>query len=152
MDILDTEQSNQKFISDQLKAYLLETAKWSKFLSIMGFIFCGILFVMAFAVSAIMGSVAALAPTNNMPMDFGSLSGIFTGVYLGIVVFYFIPTLYLFQFSTITIKSIENESLPDLEKGVGKLKSVFKYWGIFTLIILSFYGLSLLIALLGALM
>ena len=44
--------NNDLQVTPQGQSYLVESAKWGKFLSIMGFILCGIMVIIAFFVPA----------------------------------------------------------------------------------------------------
>jgi hypothetical protein len=59
-------------------------------------------------------------------------------------VFWFIPTWYLFRFSMLAIKAVR-DSTGTLTAAFRNLKSAFKFFGIFTIVILSLYGLGILI-------
>ena len=77
--------------------YLLESAKWGKFLAIMGFILCGIMAILSFVLPAFM---SRLPPYNSMPSTFSSgVQSAMTIVYLAAAVLLFFPCLYLYKFS-----------------------------------------------------
>lgn len=132
--------------------YLLEAAKWGKFLSIVGFIFTGLMVVASFFVGTIFSSMNDLQGIEGGE-DLGGLAmlggGVITFFYLLVALLYFVPTFYFYRFSTNTKAAIENGSSTDLTAGLGNLKSCFKFWGIFTIVILGFYALMFLFGLLG---
>ena len=45
--------NNDLQVTPQAQSYLTESAKWGKFLAIMGFIFCGLMVILAFFVPAL---------------------------------------------------------------------------------------------------
>ena len=77
---------------------------------------------------------------NNFPFAW---IGIF---YVLMALLYFFPTYYLFQFANKTKKGISNNSNESVEEGLVNLKSMFKFIGIFTVVILSIYALIFLVA------
>ena len=130
------------------KGYILSTAKWGRFLSIMGFIFIGLMVIGAFSIGAIMSSLGGLG--GPMAGGLGAFGGaMLTFVYLVLAALMFFPTYYLFKFSTKAISALTNGS-GSLTEALGNLKSVFKFYGIFTIIILSFYVLAILIGIIAA--
>ncbi len=130
--------------------YLTEAARWAKFLSILGFIFCGLILIggvfYGTIFSSLMGSMGTEAPV---------LSGVFlsalyiVGSLIAALIMFF-PALYLFNFSTKMRKALGNNDQHILVESLRNLKSYFKYYGIITIICLSFYALIILAAVLGA--
>lgn len=135
-------------ISAEIKGYLKETAKWSKFLSIVGFVMVGIMVI----AGLIMGTVGASAFSALGP-DAGPMGmlggGMFMVIYLLLALLYFFPTLYLYRFSSKMQTALNSDSQNDLTESFKNLKSVFKFWGIFTAIFIGLYALMFLIGLGG---
>ena len=125
-------------LTDNSKSFLKETAKWSYFLSIMGFI--GIGFMLIFSLFA--GSIMALNPA------FSSMSGISGGfisfIYIIMAAIYFFPVYYLFNFGKKLKIGLSNNDNSALEEGFKNLKSHYKFIGILTISILSLYALIFL--------
>jgi hypothetical protein len=143
METLDS-NINSDGISEKMKTYLLETAKWAKFLAITGFIISGLTILIGF--SMLFGSAMLTGPSKfggGMRM---SLTG---GVYVLMTLLYFFPTLYLFQFAIKTKSSISSGQMQNLEVGFEKLKSLFKFFGIFIIVILSMYALVFAFIIIG---
>jgi hypothetical protein len=67
-------------------------------------------------------------------------------VYVLLAVVYYFPVTYLYKFSVQMKQAIlmQNEAL--LASGFKNLKSLFKFLGVLTIVMLSLYGLGLLIA------
>ena len=130
--------------------FLLETAKWSKFLSIVGFVFLVILIIAAFGIGFFFNSMSSEFD------EFGGAGGMIGGtaitvLYLFMALIYFFPTYYLFQFSVKTTRAINASNTIELTDGLENLKSCFKYWGILMVIILGFYALGFGFMLIGGL-
>lgn len=131
------------------RGFLSETAKWTKFLAILGFIGCGLMAIAAFFLPFLM----SFMPTDEM-MPMGGMGrgfGIFmTILYLGISLLLLIPCLYLYRFSTkmkLALLQSDNETL---DLSFGNIKSFFKFYGIMTIITLSFYVLVIILSIVGA--
>lgn len=122
--------------------FLKETAKWTRFLSIVGFVFIGFMVLASFTI----GSIFSAMPTGDI-MPFPPI--IFTVMYLLIAALYFFPILYLYRFSTSMLKAVDFQNQTDLEQAFSNLKSHYKFMGILTIIILGFYALMFLFGILG---
>jgi hypothetical protein len=131
-------------ITEDIRSYIYETAKWTKFLSIVGFIFSGLMVIAAFGVGAVMSSVGnELGPGLNMLGKMGG--GFFTVLYLVFALFYFYPSLLLFKYANAAKAAILFSDQASLSIAMSKMKSLFKFWGIFTIIIIGFYALAIVI-------
>lgn len=135
-------------ITPESRAFLLETAKWGRFLAIVGFVFLGLMVLVGIGGGAFMGSMASeLQGASSM------MSGSFIMIlYLVMALFYFFPTYYLYKFSTNTIRAINSSNSEDLSDGLKNLKSCFKFWGITMAIILSLYGIAIVFGIFGAML
>ena len=141
MDALDQNFSGQLAVEGQGQNYLKETAKWAKFLSIVGFVFIG-LFALVFINIGLAGGTA-LAETG---MPYGGSFIIGPLLILGI---YFYPLYKLFKFSQHAKNSLASTSSLELTHALSNLKSLYKFMGILTLIVVIFYGIMLAFMLLG---
>lgn len=131
-------------ITPQIHSFLSETAKWAKFLAIIGFIMVGIIVIIAIGLSVFMGTLASSLPEAG-PM--GALSGGFVGIiYIGLALIYFFPILFLWRFATKMKIALASNDQAFLSSSFENLKSCYKYLGIWMAIILSFYVLILLFA------
>lgn len=126
------------FRMNSVRQDLLETAKWGKFLGIVGFVGVGILVVLSLGV---MVAGSSLSQFTNFPVPL-SLYGV---IYLVFAALYFFPVYYLYGFAKASKRGIESENESLLEKGIADLRRLFKFMGIFTIVILSLYALILVI-------
>jgi hypothetical protein len=81
-----------------------------------------------------------------MPFDFGYLM---TGVYLVLALLYFFPVLYLYQFSKKMKEALQSKNDDVLATAFEKLKSHYKFIGVFTIIFISLYILMIVAAIVG---
>ncbi|WP_299016490.1 DUF5362 family protein [uncultured Polaribacter sp.] len=126
------------------KSFLKETAKWTYFLSIMGFIFVGLMVIFSFFAGVIFNNLPNM---EQMPFDIGP---VMTVTYLIFAVIYFFPILYLYQFSVKMRKALQSKGDEDLALALEKLKSHYKFVGVFTIIIISIYLLFFVLGIAGA--
>jgi hypothetical protein len=137
------DQTNDIFdlrIDHQNNALLAETARWGKFLSIVGFIMCAFLVIAAlFAGSIIAGTMAGV-------QGMGAIGGgVITFFYLVFALLWFMPCLYLYNFSNKMQIALRSNVQGQMTTAFSNLKSCLKFMGIFTIIMLSFYVLAIII-------
>lgn len=125
-------------LNDASKAYLKETAKWSQFLAIVGFVGIGIMVIASF----FMGIIFSALPNNEeLPEDFGPYMTI---VYLIMALIYFFPVLYLYKFSVKLKQSLQSQDEDVLSEAFLNLKSMFKFMGVLTILLIALYILIFL--------
>jgi hypothetical protein len=119
--------------------YLNEAAKWGKFLSILGFIIITIFLVCGcvFAFSGGNFSSSDLNPElQNLDLPSSTLGIIFAFYFFLIALIYFFPFLFLYRFSTKMQLAIKTNDQIVLNKSFESLKSLLKFFGVFTIIAL----------------
>ena len=133
-------------LDHQAATYLGETARWARFLSILGFILCGLLVLMG----VFMGSVVSSAFGDTMGA--GSYFGgtFFTALYIVIALLYFFPCLYLYQFGSRMRNALQSNDQAQLSFSLKSLKSCFRYFGIMAIVVMGLYALALIAAVIGA--
>jgi len=128
----------QLIISDAAINYLKETVKWSKFLSIMGFIGTGIMVIMGLFASSIFSTLLANPQFKAMPAVASIALGV---VYILMGLLYFFPTLYLLRFSNKTKLAISTKDTNELTEAFKNQKSLYKFMGIMMIITIGIYVL-----------
>lgn len=130
-------------ITPSSAGYLSEVAKWGKFLAIIGFVMIGIMVLAGMFAGAVM---SMFLPQEAVGVAGG---GFFTFFYLMGALLYFFPVLYLHRFSGKMQEALRLQDEELLTSSFANLKSLFKFLGILTIIMLAFYGLGLLFMFLG---
>ena len=126
-------------IDQQSISYLSETARWAKFLSIVGFIMCGLMIILALFAGSLMATLTRLRSDDAL-QGIAGMGGAFVSlIYIVIALLYFFPCLYLFNFAGKMQTALRNNDQTSLNASFGQLKSCFKFVGILTIIVLSFY-------------
>jgi hypothetical protein len=142
--------SNDLQVSPAAQNYLTESAKWGKFLSIIGFIGCGLMIVVAFFIPVYL---TQLPPYNTMSVNFSAVAKVvMTFIYLLLAILFFFPCFYLYKFSIKMQSAVTTMSQENFDESLMNLKSIFKFYGIFTIITLSFYALAFIIGIITAAM
>jgi hypothetical protein len=73
-----------------------------------------------------------------------------TTLYLAIAVLYFFPCLFLFHFSLRLKAALRDNDQVRLTSSLKSQKTLFKYVGIMTIVVLSLYAVALVVAVIGA--
>lgn len=137
-------ENEEMQLTEAARGFLRESARWSKFLAIVGFIFIGLIVILAIFVGAIFSS---LPDTGNFPL--GAMKGFLTAIYLIMAVIYFFPVYYLYKYANDTKEAIDSNDNELLAKGLESLKSHHKFFGIMTIVALSFYALGILFSIIA---
>lgn len=140
-----SEFENSIQVNTLAQNHLKETAKWAKFLAIVGFVFTGFIALFAIFAGTLMSTFSAMSPELSMLPTAG-----LSFAYLFIAAIYFIPCLFLFQFAQKAKLALQEENSDLLADSLGRLKSLFLFTGILTLIMVAFYVLILLFVILGS--
>ena len=138
---LDDQLAEDLHISGRAESFLKETAKWARFLSILGFIGIGFLVLVALFIGAFMNVMGG----DQLPFP----SFVLTFVYLLIAALYFFPVLYLFRFATYTQRALRTADQSTLDDAFSNMKSHYKFIGILAVVVLAFYVLGLVVTLIG---
>lgn len=133
-------------LNDYMKGYILEIAKWAKFLSIIGFVGIGLMVLAALAM------MVAGATLSSFSSDYSRNpvgAGVIGVIYIIMAVLYFFPVLYLFKSAVGLKNGIINNDEMTLTDGFQNLKSHYKFIGIMMIVVLSLYALLFLFAMLA---
>lgn len=128
-------------VTEASKNALLQTAKWGKFLSVVGFVMCGMCVLFAIFFSFFM---SGLMEAQGMGSLFG---GAYLILYLLFAVLYFFPCLYLFRFSVKAKDALTINDSNILSDSFNNLRMAFQFVGILTIVMLALYALILFVVL-----
>lgn len=141
-DILDNDYLSEMelAVNGTVRNHLQTTAKWAKFLGIMGFIGTGFMVIGGLAMGAV-GSQFGNA------LQIGS--GLLAFIYIIVAGFYFLPSLFLYRFATSTQRSIQNNEQMDFEAAFHNLSRLYQFFGILTVVFLGIYVIIILVTIVG---
>ena len=127
---------------------LREGAKWCLFLSIVGFIFIGLMVVfgafMSVMMSAMPGDAYGGAMGSMGASPFNALKGYFGVFYILLALLYFFPVYYLYKYANGTKQALESGNNDVLSNALVNLKSHHKFLGIMTIIMISLYIIAII--------
>jgi hypothetical protein len=149
------EQQNEQLfgltLDPQSKRFLGETAKWGRFLSVIGFILCGLIVVGGIYFATIVKN------SNNVFDRYGgstsqlqALGPAVAIIYILMAVLYFFPCLYLNRFANKMTTALAAEDQGSMTTAFENLKSMFKFFGVLTIIIISIYVVIFVLAIVSA--
>ena len=123
------------FVNNSMKADLLSAAKWAKFLCIVGCIGVALMLIAGLALIVLgskLGGAFAGSAIGGAGMGF---------LYLIITAIYIYPLIKGFQFANATKAACLSDDAAQLARGFAGLRSLLKFFGILTIIILVLYVL-----------
>jgi len=143
-NINETNTVNQNFgVNPEALINLEATRKWTLFLSILGFVFIGLMLLMSvFFLSIFRGIGLPLELPTTLPM-FSIIP------MLIVMVIYFFPIFYLFQFSRFSKIAVANRDEASLARALKFLKLHYQFMGILAIIGIGIYALAIIGALIG---
>jgi hypothetical protein len=131
-------------VDHNVQSYLGETARWAKFLAIMGFVGCGICVLVAlFAGTFIAGTLAGVGDNR------GYMGGLVSFIYIAIALVMFFPSLYLYNFASRMQVALRSNDQEQLTRSFRNLKSCYRYMGILTIIYLGLIVLLMIFNIFG---
>ncbi len=143
MENFEEKEAEVLVITEDIRSYIYETAKWANFLSIMGFILTAFIAMFSFGIGSLMTLLNSQLGAAN-PYA-GLSSGVLTVFFLLVAALYFYPSLLLFKYASSAKKAVLFADQATLSIAMSKMKSFFKFWGILTIIVLAFYTLAFLL-------
>ncbi|MNU94577.1 hypothetical protein D3C71_845630 [compost metagenome] len=120
-------ESDKLKISNSIKENLIATAKWPRFLAIMGFIFVGI-----------SGIASLFLLVTSMLSGYGPLV-LVSLIYVVLTIVMLFPALYLIRFAVATEKGLGSNKQGEFDYAIENLKSLFKFMGIYTIVTIALY-------------
>ncbi len=129
-------------LSATIRDHLRETARWARFLAIIGFVLIGLMLIIAL--------IGLMLPSMSGLGGLGSFysAGVFVGYFL-VALIYLLPLLYLFRFASKMQLALRTEDNMEMEGAFANIKAHYRFIGILTIILLALYGLIFLFAMLG---
>ncbi len=143
-----TPSTSSLVIDAQSRRYLLETAGWGKFISIVMFILLGIWFLLLILIP-LLGGMDAFSPPGspmmkNMDGDSGDAFALLLIILLMAIYGLLIglPAYYLWKYSTRIKRALTQNNQHLLTEGFQRLLFLFRFYGILTLISVGIYVLT----------
>lgn len=126
-------------LNNAMKKSFFEMAKWAQILSIIGFIGIGLLIYLIIIL------FSGFSRFSNS-MGGGIPTILISSFYLIVALIYLFPTYRLFQFSKYMKEGLLESDEESITLAIERLKSVFKFIGVVTLLFILVYVLIILFA------
>ena len=134
------------------RTYFQETAKWSKFFGVLGFIFCGLFLLMALFFLAAGDTIFNELRTNDVTPTPSWLYRVLGFVYLVMSAIGIYVSLLLYRFGDRMITSLNTDQQHLFNSSVKSLRTVFRIYGIFMIIYLVFLVLAIIGGIIGGML
>ena len=139
-------KNNELSLNDLAVSALKSSAKWCMFLSIVGFVFIGLMLIggafLSFAMAAIPDTPAYGGGMGMNP--FGNFKAYLGMIYVVMALIYFFPVYYLYNYAKGTKQALDSGNEETLARGLESLKSHHKFLGILTIIMLVIYVIAII--------
>ena len=145
-------EQNQNLLDADLQidsvahGYLAETAKWANFLSIVGFVVSGLMAIAAIFIGTLLNERSGYGYGAYAQIG----AGFITAIYLIIAAIGFFASYYLNKFAVRMKAALTANDQNAMNDSFANLKSLFKLWGILTIIYLAFIVLGILVSIGGS--
>ncbi len=135
-------------IDETMKADLLSSANWAKFLLVLQTIGVAIVLIMGIAMIALGGKFPGMMPAETAPFVGGV--GIAVGIiYVLLALILIYPIAKGFQFANGVKAACKTGSEAQLARGFAGMHSFLKFYGIFAIICLVIYALIAILGIIG---
>jgi magnesium-transporting ATPase (P-type) len=134
-----TEESKME-LGAEILGSLNSIRKWTMFLSVLGFIFLGLIIVAGMATSIF------LTTFKTREANLGIPESLMIIIFIIIGAIYFFPVFFLFRFSRNTRDAVQNRDIQKLTRGFRNLRLYFTYIGIMVIVVISIYVMLLFVA------
>ncbi len=148
---MDTELEDSSFsphslvINKEAVGYLRGIAKWGKILAIIGFVMIALTVLFALFAGSYFEPLIQDMEDDSISIN----TTLISLLYLVIAVIYFFPVLYLYRFSAKLQSALEMHSEDKAAESFKNLNSLFKFFGILTIVVFGIYAISLIAMLIG---
>lgn len=138
-------------IDPTTKAHLSESARWARFLAIVGIVLCAF-FLLSVLVSGLTGNTVTRFNSNGETYSQrGGIGGAVFSIVYAIFIFFagFFPCLFLLRYSNKLKTALNGNDQESLNASFQNLKVYFRYIGIVAIIMIALVFLSLLFVIVG---
>jgi hypothetical protein len=131
--------AHQGLLTETMLFYLKGASPWLRFVGIAGFVTLGLYVLIG--LTMIVGVQSFGSTISGWSGAMGAVFGVF---YLGAIVLMFFPVLFIFQFGKKIKSYIHTGNDEDLEQALKNNKSLWKFIGILSIVVLSFLAITVI--------
>lgn len=127
--------SDGLYLTRESENLLKSIAKWTKFLSILGFAILGVMLIIILSAGVLISGMNSYAMATDMhPYIPGVFSWGYALFYIIMIVVYFVPLFFLFRFSNRVKIAVETKSITTLNQSFRFLNTHYMFIGILALV------------------
>ena len=120
--------------------HLVETAKWARFLAIVGFVICGIIILAALFAGSLLTTMSGAGMAQGMLS-----TALLSSVYIIIAAIYFVLCLFLMRYANKMKAALMVHDQENFNLALHNLKLVYRITGIIVIVYLAFIVLALIV-------
>lgn len=146
---LEHQKHPQLIVTEDMRSYIYDMAKWANFLGIVGFVISAFLLLAALTVGPTINANPEMAKMLGQlgAMDGTTISIVF--LFYGLLIFY--PSLLMVRYAIKAKQGVLYGEQENLNEAMSRLKSLFKYFGVLAIVFIGLYVVTLFSAVLGGL-
>lgn len=138
---LENNQTPQLKVTEDMRSYIYDMAKWANFLGIVGVVISIFMLMGALVIGPTLKTNPELA---KMMGQLGHIDGsILSVVFFIYALAFFYPSFLLVKYAAKAKQGVLYGDQHSLDEGFRKLKSLFKYFGVLTIIITGLYLMTI---------
>jgi O-antigen ligase len=137
------ENQHNLHLNEQAVEGLRESAKWSTFLAILGFVGIGFMLLASIFAGLAMSAIPD-DPYGAGMNPFGGIMGFLPLIYIVMAVVYFFPVLYLYKYAKGMKEALNFENSDTLSEACVQLGKHHKFLGIMVIVLISLYIISVI--------
>ncbi len=144
---LEEQKYPQLIVTEDMRSYIYDMAKWANFLGIVGLVISAFLLLAALTVGPTINANPEMAKMLGQlgAMDGTTISIVF--LIYGALIFY--PSLLMMRYASKAKQGVLYGDQENLNEATSRLKSIFKYFGVLTIVFIVLYLMTLFSAVLG---
>lgn len=147
---IETDLQREPYITKEAGRLLLTISKWTKFLSILGFVMIGLVLLMLLFAGIFISGMNSYAEYSHMyPYMPGQFSWGFFIIYLIFLAIYFVPLFFLFKFSTLVKKAVVESNTRILTQSLRFLNNHYMVVGILAIVAIAGFIFSVIGIMMG---
>lgn len=144
---LEEQKYPQLIVTEDMRSYIYDMAKWANFLGIVGLVISAFLLLAALTVGP---TINANPEMGKMLGQLGAMDGTTISIVFliyGALIFY--PSLLMMRYASKAKQGVLYGDQENLNEATSRLKSIFKYFGVLTIVFIVLYLMTLFSAVLG---
>lgn len=125
----------QLLVTEEIRSYIYDIAKWANFLAIVGFVIAGFMLLAALTLGTAINTNPEIAKMLGALGNMGVTAITIVFIAYGLAIFY--PSLLMFSYAKQAKLGVLYGEQEALNNALGRMRSLFKYWGIIVILLIA---------------